>query len=150
MCDGVRAPTSVHLVKMGVARLQSTLPPHRVDAKAGRRIYAHSMHSVTDSLAFAVWENDALIRSLSLSPDTGVREDIGAPLPFEQPYWDGNCPVDMDDYGLPFHPLELGEEALRVFFGYALEGAVDPVERKAWEIPLCGRASKPQRTHRSA
>jgi len=29
-------------------------------------------------------------------------------------------------YPLPFHPLELGEEALRACFGYQLEGFVNP------------------------
>ncbi|MEC3919196.1 DUF6928 family protein [Nocardia sp. CDC160] len=114
----------------------STLPLHLLDPKPGRRVFAHSMFSMTDSLAFAVWEDYTLIRSLSLSPDDGVREDIGKPLPFEQPYWDGYHPVE--DYRLPFHPLELGEEALRAFFGYVLEGSAEPDETKAWSVPLCG------------
>jgi hypothetical protein len=32
----------------------------------------------------------------------------------------------VSDYPFPFHPLELGEAALREFFGYRLEGIVDP------------------------
>ncbi|MFI6369242.1 DUF6928 family protein [Nocardia sp. NPDC050630] len=114
----------------------STLPLYLLDPKPGRRVFAHSMFSMTDSLAFAVWEDHTLIRSLSLSPDDGVREDIGKPLPFEQPYWDGHHPVE--DYPLPFHPLALGEEALRAFIGYTLEGSAHPDEERALEIPLCG------------
>ena len=32
----------------------------------------------------------------------------------------------MSDCPFPFHPLELGEAALREFFGYQVEGIVDP------------------------
>ncbi|MEV6325924.1 hypothetical protein AB0M45_32875 [Nocardia sp. NPDC051787] len=118
--------------------LPSRLPPHLIDAKPGRRVYAHSMYSVTDSLAFALWENDILTRSLSLSPDAGVREDVGEPLSFEQPYWAGECPVDAPEYRLDFHPLELGEDALRSFFGFVLEGVAGPGEAQALAVPLCG------------
>lgn len=91
----------------------------------------HAMHSVVDWFAFAVWESGVLRRSLSLAPDSGLLEDIGAPLPFELPYWRGEHPAtdpdeEEDSYPLPFHPLELGEAALREFFGFQLEGFVDP------------------------
>ena len=57
-------------------------------------------------------------------------EDIGERLAFELPYWDGEHPAvdpeeEPDGYPLPFHPLELGEQALREFFGFQLEGSVD-------------------------
>ena len=45
------------------------------------------MHSVVDWLAFAKWKNGELVRSLSLSPDSGILEDIGLRLPFEEPFW---------------------------------------------------------------
>ncbi len=76
------------------------------------------MHSVVDWLAFAVWEDGRLVRSLSLSSDDGVMEDVGDPMPFEAAYWGGEYPVPHDPewsdepYPLPFHPLELGEVAL--------------------------------------
>ncbi|MGW6707052.1 DUF6928 family protein [Streptomyces sp. NPDC054956] len=116
----------------------SRLPAHLVVAGAGRRMVLHAMHSVVDALTFAVWEDGRLVRSLSLSPDSGVVEDIGEPYAFEAPYWAGEHPVERDPdwedetpYPLPFHPLELGEAALRGFFGFALEGwpvleGVDP------------------------
>jgi len=75
-------------------------------------IYLHAMHSVVDWFAYAQWENGTLLRSLSLSPDNGVIEDIGRRLPFEEPYWTGQHPAgddEEDEYPLPFHPLELGE-----------------------------------------
>jgi hypothetical protein len=49
------------------------------------------MHRVLDWFAYATWQEGRLVRSLSVSPDDGVIEDIGTPLPFEQPYW-GSIP----------------------------------------------------------
>lgn len=71
----------------------SQLPEHLVAASAGRRLVLHAMHSVVDWLAFAVWEDGRLIRSLSLSPDHGIIENIGEPLSFELPYWGGDRPA---------------------------------------------------------
>jgi hypothetical protein len=90
----------------------------------------HAMHSVVDWFAFGIWHDGRLVRSLSVSPDNGVVESIGEPLTFEKPFWDGKHPaVDPDEepdgYPLPFHPLELGEEALRELLGFQIEGIVD-------------------------
>jgi hypothetical protein len=94
-----------------------------------------------------------LIRSLSVSPDTGVIEDIGDRMAFEMLYWHGEHPaVDPEEephgYPLPFHPLELAEAALREFLGFQLEGIEDPALLAPERIPmLCfdeyGRASAP-------
>lgn len=48
--------------------LPSRLPDELVSAGRGRRMVLHAMHSVVDWLAFGVWENGRLVRSLSLSP----------------------------------------------------------------------------------
>jgi hypothetical protein len=111
----------------------SELPGHLVAMGGGRRIILHAMHSVVDWLAFAVWEDGTLIRSLSLSPDGGIEENIGDPYDFELPYWAGQHPVEpmpgwpnQEPYPLPFHPLELGEDALRALFGFILEGYPSP------------------------
>jgi len=100
----------------------------------GRMLHLHAMHSAVDWFAYAVWNGDGrLHRSLSLSPDSGVMENLGAPLAFEEPYWAGLRPVDADDpddepyddeepYPLPFHPLEMAEDALRHLFGFTYEG----------------------------
>lgn len=90
----------------------SQLPEHLVAASAGRRLVLHAMHSVVDWLAFAVWEDGHLVRALSLSPDGGIVENIGEPLPFELPYWAGDRSADIipwpgeeeEPYALPFHP----------------------------------------------
>jgi hypothetical protein len=87
-----------------------------------RRVVLHAMHSVVDWFAFAIWEDDKLIRALSLSPDTGIIENVGVPLPVESPFWDGQHALDYVEYALPFHPLELGEEVLADQFGFILEG----------------------------
>jgi len=102
--------------------------------------YLHAMHSVVDWFAYANWINGKLVRSLSLSPDSGILEDIGQRLDFEKPYWAGQHPVGGDDednsYPLPFHPLDLGEAALRELFGYQLEGIIDPALLEPESIPL--------------
>lgn len=92
----------------------------------------HAMHSVVDWFAYARWKHGVLDRALSVSPDDGVIEDVGTRAGFEVPYWHGEHPAtDPDDddetpYPLPFHPLELGEEALSSLFGYRLEGEINP------------------------
>lgn len=107
----------------------SQLPSKYIAAK-GTTIL-HAMHSAVDWFAFAIWEDGVLRRSLSIAPDSGVVEDIGNRMSFEKPYWDGAHPAvdpeeEPDGYPLPFHPLELGEAALLEFFGFQLEGIVDP------------------------
>jgi hypothetical protein len=121
----------------------SELPGHLLRAGAGRRILMHGMHSVVDWLCFAVWEDGKLIRSLSLSPDGGIEENIGEPFDFERPYWTGKHPVEPDPdwedeepYPLPFHPLELGEEALRALFGFVIEGFPGPDDIDAATVHL--------------
>lgn len=122
----------------------SQLPVRFLDVEPYRLVYLHAMHSSVDWLAFATWQDGHLNRSLSLSPDSGVIEDIGSKLPFELPYWNGDHPVDdpeeeldeEDRYPFAFHPLELGEEALKEFFGYQLEGFVDPQLLRPETVPL--------------
>ncbi|MFF0111414.1 DUF6928 family protein [Streptomyces prasinus] len=124
----------------------SQLPEHLVAASAGRRLVLHAMHSVVDWLAFAVWEDGRLVRSLSLSPDSGIIENIGEPLPFELPYWAGDRPADIvpwpgeeeEPYALPFHPLDLGEDALRALCGFIQEGRPEPDDVDADAIELYG------------
>jgi hypothetical protein len=125
------------------AQAPSRLPERLLAEAAGRRILLHSMHSVTDALTFAVWEDGRLIRSLSVSPDTGIVEDVGRPFPFERPYRAGEHPVTSvfpgrGPYPLPFHPLDLGEEALRALFGFVVEGQRRPDDVDAGAIPLKG------------
>jgi Family of unknown function (DUF6928) len=122
----------------------SRLPLNFIDASKGRTLYLHAMHSVVDWFAYAIWEDRKIRRSLSLSPDSGILEDIGPRLPFEEPYWAGKHPVffledaegEDEEYPFPFHPLELGEAALREFFGYQLEGRIDPTALQPEQIPL--------------
>ncbi|MFE4957556.1 DUF6928 family protein [Streptomyces sp. NPDC056653] len=124
----------------------SRLPEHLVAASAGRRLVLHAMHSVVDWLAFAMWEDGRLVRSLSLSPDSGIIENIGEPLPFELPYWAGDRPADIvpwpdqeeEPYPLPFHALDLGEDALRALCGFVKEGRPEPDDIDAYGIDLHG------------
>jgi uncharacterized protein DUF6928 len=114
----------------------SELPAHLLALGKGRRIVLHGMHSVNDWLSFAVWEDGELVRSLSLSPDSGIIEDLGPHLEFERPFWAGEH--REDDYPLPFHPLELGEEALRALFGFVIEGYPDDSDVDAETVPMIG------------
>jgi len=118
----------------------SKLPDRFISEGAHDAIYLHAMHSVVDWLAFAQWINGELVRSLSLSPDRGILQDKGRRFPFEEPFWSGQHPAAEDEdgaYPLPFHPLELGEVALKEFFGYQLEGFIDPLPSLVPEsIPL--------------
>jgi hypothetical protein len=117
----------------------SKLPVPFIAAGGSGRVYLHAMHSVVDWFAYAQWINGELVRSLSLSPDSGILEDIGQRLHFEEPFWSGQHPATddgEDDYPFPFHPLELGEAALKEFFGYQLEGFIDPALLEPESIPL--------------
>lgn len=118
----------------------SKLPSRWLEICNKKYSYFHAMHSVVDWFAYATWENSALTRSLSLSPDSGVLEDIGGKLWFEKPYWAGEHPVfepgEEEEYPFVFHPLELGEEALASLFGYVLEGFPQPEHIEPSEVPL--------------
>jgi hypothetical protein len=119
----------------------SKLPKKFIAAGGSGTVTLHAMHSVVDWFAYATWANGQLVRSLSLSPDNGIMEDIGSRLPFEEPYWSGEHPaVDSDEeehaYPFPFHPLDLGEATLKDRFGYQLEGYIDASLLKPESIPL--------------
>lgn len=121
----------------------SKLPQRFISAGGNGVVTLHAMHSVVDWFAYATWTNGKLVRALSLSPDHGIMENIGPRLPFEEPYWSGENPaVDPDEeeeedaYPFPFHPLELGEAALKDRFGYQLEGLIDASMLEPESIPL--------------
>jgi hypothetical protein len=119
----------------------SKLPARFLDPAMGHTICLHGMHSVVDWFAYAIWKDGKLQRSLSLSPDSGVIENLGDRLSFEEPYWSGDHPAsdpanEEPAYPLPFHPLKLGEAALLDLFGYQLEGFVDPSHLEPEEVPL--------------
>lgn len=105
----------------------SELPQHFLAASPYRQVTLHAMHSVVDWFAFALWQEGRLERGLSLSPDSGILEDVGEKQAFEKPYWDGAANTDADsDSDFPFHPLDLAEATLGACFGYQLEGVIDP------------------------
>lgn len=123
----------------------SDIDPHFFKVAGNRNVYTHAMHSAVDFLAFSVRKGGLVVRSFSLSPDSGIMEDVGTRLAFEEPFWAGKHPVDdpedlaepdYEPYPFPFHPLELGEAALVEFFGYQLEGLVDPSLLEPSTVPL--------------
>ncbi|KZN39328.1 hypothetical protein N480_00435 [Pseudoalteromonas luteoviolacea S2607] len=120
------------------------IPERFITTKFGSTIQLHAMHSASGWFAFAVWENKQIKRALSLSPDSGILEDVGEQYDFEKPYWEGKHPaIDPEDqdeggeeYSFSFHPLELGEKALNCMYGYQLEGCIDDRLFEAEEVPL--------------
>ncbi len=140
ICIGCFQGVSVVAAKEFGIDYPSKMPARFIEAGGRGTVTLHAMHSVVDWFAYAVWVNGELIRSLSVSPDSGVLEDIGQRLPFEEPYWSGQQPAvddsEEDGYPLPFHPLELGEAALAALFGYQLEGAVDASLLDPESVPL--------------
>lgn len=113
---------------------------------AGRTLYLHAMHSVVDFFAYAIWSPDGTLRrAFSLSPDSGVIEDVGTPLPFEEKYLAGDQEflesLDEDDeYPFRFHPLDLAEAALRSLFGFNYEGLYEDDDPDLGQIVLAGYA----------
>jgi hypothetical protein len=144
----VGAFSGLTLVCTDIAALDepSQLPHSVITAIPASKVYLHAMHSSVDWFAYAVWIDGQLTRSLSLSPDSGVMENIGTPRSFEEPYWAGSHPaIDPDDldpddepYPLPFHPLDLAEVALQELLGFTFEGLPLPDDVDPFEIPLAG------------
>lgn len=119
----------------------SKLPAEYLTAGNANIVYLHAMHSVVDWFAYAIWVNGELQRSLSLSPDSGILENIGARQSFEEPYWSGKHPLfdegdEAFEYPFPFHPLDLGEAALLELLGFQLEGIVDSSHVQPELVPL--------------
>src|SRR5262245_15580124 len=84
-----------------VAHYELTIDrPSKVDRRwfdptLGRTAYVHATHSVVDWFAFGLWRDGRLIRSLSVSPDGGVQEQIGDPLTSKRPIGTGSFPLTM-------------------------------------------------------
>ena len=128
LCIGSFPGVSIVAAKKFGSDYPSRLP-ERFVAAGSHTIVLHAMHSVVDWFAYALWIDGKLVRALSLSPDSGILEDIGPRLSFEEPYWSGQHPAvedESEEYPFPFHPLDLGEAALAELFGYQLEGALEP------------------------
>jgi hypothetical protein len=140
ICIGCFPGVSIVAAKEFGIDYPSKTPASFIEAGGRGTVTVHAMHSVVDWFAFAQWRNGRLVRALSVSPDSGILEDIGAKLPFEEPYWAGKHPAvedpEEEDYPFPFHPLELGEAALAALFGYQLEGVMDASLLEPDSIPL--------------
>ncbi|GIG88674.1 DUF6928 family protein [Plantactinospora endophytica] len=114
----------------------SQLAPHLFDLAAGRRVLLHTMHSGSDALAIGVWEAGQLRRALGVRSGTVV-ENVGPLLPFEAPYW-RHHDADGETTSVPIRPLDLGEAALRAWFGFALEGEISRNQIDPDDIPVYG------------
>jgi hypothetical protein len=135
----MRCPSSVTVT---LARQARAPAPCGGAGWALRPDYWHSP-TVTSARPCAIWENGTLVRSLCVSPGDGVLENIGEPYDFEVPYWAGEHPVvpvpgwpSQGPYRLAFHPLSLGEDALRALFGFILEGYREPGDIDPFEVRM--------------
>ena len=107
-----------------------------------RNAYRVYMQSTVSLGGFSYWGADGTFREFYGTREKGLLENKGLPLPFERPFWAG----DEDDrvaasFGydnMPFHPMDLGDAALREFFGFVGEGAPRPDDLDAEEIFLHG------------
>ena len=115
----------------------SRIDPRWRNADLGPTVYLHATHSVVDWGAFALWRNGDLLRAVSVSPDSGIIENVGEQLPFESSFWDGSHSLGYDEaYPLPFDPLELAEAALLANLGFQFEGNPDDWVRDPVDIPI--------------
>lgn len=83
----VGAFSGLTLVCTSIAALDkpAQLPRSVIEAIPASTLYLHAMHSAVDWFAYAVWTDGQLRRSLSLSPDSGIMENVGAPWRSKSP-----------------------------------------------------------------
>jgi hypothetical protein len=125
----------------------SALPERVLTEGTDRTIIFHRMHSGTDSVEIALWNEGILVRAIGIDGVSGVVEDVGEPLPFEAPFWAGQHPHEPEKFIVgagpspfptPFHPLDLGNEAVRALFGFIVEGRRSPNDVDPWTVRLHG------------
>ncbi len=118
----------------------SRITPRWTDTDLGKSTYIHATHSVVDWYAFGFWQDGRLQRALSVSTESGVIEETGRKLAFEDPFWQGSHPIEDKDIpdtpALPFHPLDLSEAALLATFGFQFEGCMEEWICDPAEIPI--------------
>jgi hypothetical protein len=121
----------------------SKLEARFVKVAGSRTVHLLAQRSMYDMVAYARWEGGTLARSISANPVGKVWESIGAPEPFEARFWEGSQ-RPAPDYPLPFHPLDLGEAALRHILGACFEGLPEPglADPSTVELLSFGRANR--------
>ena len=103
-----------------------------------QRVTLHTQHSVVDWTAFAWWEKGELKRAFSASSDSGIIEDIGPRLPFEDVFWSPAEQIYPPEANFPYgHPLELGEHALGHFIGTQYEGYAEDWLWDTFDLKIC-------------
>lgn len=91
----------------------------------GSKVTLLTQRPLNDMFAYGRWERGQLIRSISVNPVGRVWESIGTPEPFESPFWAGQRAA-APNYPLPFHPLDMGDAALRDVLRLHVEGLPEP------------------------
>ncbi len=114
---------SVIMTEEFVIDRPSTLDRRFIQAGGSGFVTLHAMHSSAAWVAFAQWKNGKLIRSLSLTADDGVLENIGERFAFEKPYWSGEDATwdpNEEDCEYP-GPFSWGEDSLKALLGFQIE-----------------------------
>ena len=101
------------------------------------------LHSVVTMAGFTYWGSDGSHREFVGSWEEGAPVNDGDELPFEQSFWAGQQDPDgeareLHGSEMPFNPMDLGEEALREFFGFVGEGEPHPTDLDGFDIVLHG------------
>lgn len=114
-------------------------------AERGRNAFRVFMHSVVTMAGFTYWGADGSRREFVGSWEDGAPVNVGDPLPFEHSFWAGEQDPDgeanaIHGSDMPFNPMDLGEEALRAFFGFVGEGVPTPTDLDAFDVVLHGFA----------
>jgi hypothetical protein len=111
----------------------SRLPAHWLDEIPGSVIVLHACSAELGFLAQAMWDDGELIRSLSISTDLGVIEDIGEEFWFETDFWAGARPParGIPTGNLYFDPLELAAVAAQELLDLDLSTAARGVSGQA-------------------
>lgn len=131
--------TAMILVGRDVSELLD-LPEQTAAVAAGRSTTRLLMNSAFDAVAVEIWSAEGdTVRELMLTADQGVAIDVGERLHFEVPFWAGQVPDEhYSTPEMPFHPMSLGEEALRTYFGFVMEGSPHDDDLDAQQIELYG------------
>ncbi|HVY49641.1 MAG TPA: hypothetical protein VHB21_27295, partial [Minicystis sp.] len=135
--------TSVLLADFGINSAGELASPMIAGAPYA---FFHGSYTAVDWFCYGIWAEGELVRGLSLSPDDGIIEDVGDRLAFEGPFWAGARAADLDEgesYPLPFHPLDLANEALATLFGFRLEGERTEIDPLGIRLAVFRRRASP-------
>ncbi|TYR16484.1 DUF6928 family protein [Corynebacterium urealyticum] len=90
---------------------------------------------------FAHWSGGTLKRAFSATREN-ILEDVGLPMPFEMPFWEGNA--EATGIQLPFIPHEIAAAAAEEWLGFRTDGSGPSIHISAFATD--GRPETKSRT----